>query len=324
MTGISIHSMLYLINSEKIYEFFTSTETEQETIMELRVLQYFLAVTREQSISGAAESLHLSQPTLSRQLKEMEDELGKQLFIRGNRRVTLTEEGMILRKRAEEILELVQKTEDEISLSDETIAGDITIGAGETDGVRLLAKAAQKVQNEYPLVHFHIVSGDRVTVSEEMDKGLIDFGLLFGKIDTSKYESIRLPYQDSFGVLMRSDSPLAAKETITPKDLLDQPLILSRQMAHDSDFNNLFHCDVEKLNIVATYNLLFNGSLMVDEGMGYAICFDKIINVSGESNLCFRPLTPQTDAGMSLVWKKYQVFTKAAEKFLIKCREMLE
>lgn len=324
LTGISIHSMLYLINSEKIYEFFTSTETEQETIMELRVLQYFLAVTREQSISGAAESLHLSQPTLSRQLKEMEDELGKQLFIRGNRRVTLTEEGMILRKRAEEILELVQKTEDEISLSDETIAGDITIGAGETDGVRLLAKAAQKVQNEYPLVHFHIVSGDRVTVSEEMDKGLIDFGLLFGKIDTSKYESIRLPYQDSFGVLMRRDSPLAAKETITPKDLLDQPLILSRQMAHDSDFNNLFHCDVEKLNIVATYNLLFNGSLMVDEGMGYAICFDKIINVSGESNLCFRPLTPQTDAGMSLVWKKYQVFTKAAEKFLIKCREMLE
>lgn len=316
--------MLYLINSEKIYEFFTSTETEQETIMELRVLQYFLAVTREQSISGAAESLHLSQPTLSRQLKEMEDELGKQLFIRGNRRVTLTEEGMILRKRAEEILELVQKTEDEISLSDETIAGDITIGAGETDGVRLLAKAAQKVQNEYPLVHFHIVSGDRVTVSEEMDKGLIDFGLLFGKIDTSKYESIRLPYQDSFGVLMRRDSPLAAKETITPKDLLDQPLILSRQMAHDSDFHNLFHCDVEKLNIVATYNLLFNGSLMVDEGMGYAICFDKIINVSGESNLCFRPLTPQTDAGMSLVWKKYQVFTKAAEKFLIKCREMLE
>lgn len=284
--------------------------------MELRVLQYFLAVTREQSISGAAESLHLSQPTLSRQLKEMEDELGKQLFIRGNRRVTLTEEGMILRKRAEEILELVQKTEDEISLSDETIAGDITIGAGETDGVRLLAKAAQKVQNEYPLVHFHIVSGDRVTVSEEMDKGLIDFGLLFGKIDTSKYESIRLPYQDSFGVLMRRDSPLAAKETITPKDLLDQPLILSRQMAHDSDFHNLFHCDVEKLNIVATYNLLFNGSLMVDEGMGYAICFDKIINVSGESNLCFRPLTPQTDAGMSLVWKKYQVFTKAAEKFL--------
>ncbi len=292
--------------------------------MELRVLQYFLAVTREQSISGAAESLHLSQPTLSRQLKEMEDELGKQLFIRGNRRVTLTEEGMILRKRAEEIMELVKKAEDEISLSDETVAGDITIGAGETDGVRLLAKVARKVQNEYPLVHFHIVSGDRVTVSEDMDKGLIDFGLLFGEIDTSKYEYMRIPYKDSFGVLMRRDSPLAKKEIIMPEDLLDKPLILSRQMIHDSNIPALFHCSADKLNIVATYNLLFNGSLMVDEGMGYAICLDKIINVSGESSLCFRPLEPRMEDSMNLVWKKYQVFTKASEKFLLKCREVLE
>ena len=292
--------------------------------MELRVLQYFLAVTREQSISGAAESLHLSQPTLSRQLKEMEDELGKQLFIRGNRRVTLTEEGMFLRKRAEEIMELVKKAEDEISLSDETVAGDITIGAGETDGIRLLAKVARKVQCEYPLVHFHIVSGDRVTVSEDMDKGLIDFGLLFGEIDTSKYEYMRIPYKDSFGVLMRRDSPLAKKEIIMPEDLLDKPLILSRQMIHDSNIPALFHCSADKLNIVATYNLLFNGSLMVDEGMGYAICLDKIINVSGESNLCFRPLDPRMEASMNLVWKKYQVFTKASEKFLLKCREVLK
>ena len=292
--------------------------------MELRVLQYFLAVTREQSISGAAESLHLSQPTLSRQLKEMEDELGKQLFIRGNRRVTLTEEGMILRKRAEEIMELVKKAEDEISLSDETVAGDITIGAGETDGVRLLAKVARKVQNECPLVHFHIVSGDRVTVSEDMDKGLIDFGLLFGEIDTSKYEYMRIPYKDSFGVLMRRDSPLAKKEIIMPEDLLDKPLILSRQMIHDSNIPALFHCSADKLNIVATYNLLFNGSLMVDEGMGYAICLDKIINVSGESSLCFRPLEPRMEDSMNLVWKKYQVFTKASEKFMLKCREVLE
>lgn len=292
--------------------------------MELRVLQYFLAVTREQSISGAAESLHLSQPTLSRQLKEMEDELGKQLFIRGNRRVTLTEEGMILRKRAEEIMELVKKAEDEISLSDETVAGDITIGAGETDGVRLLAKVARKVQNEYPLVHFHIVSGDRATVAEDMDKGLIDFGLLFGEIDTSKYEYMRIPYKDSFGVLMRRDSPLAKKEIIMPQDLLDKPLILSRQMMHDSNIPALFHCSADKLNIVATYNLLFNGSLMVDEGMGYAICLDKIINVSGESSLCFRTLEPRMEASMNLVWKKYQVFTKASEKFLLKCREVLE
>ena len=289
--------------------------------MELRVLQYFLAVTREQSISGAAESLHLSQPTLSRQLKELEEELGRQLFIRGNRRITLTEEGMILRRRAEEILELVKKAEHEVSLSDETLAGDITIGAGETDGVRLLAKAAQMVQKEYPLVHFHIVSGDRVTVTEEMDRGLIDFGLLFGRIDTSKYESIQVPCKDRFGVLMRRDSPLAEKKTISPKDLRTQPLILSRQALQDSSLQAVFGNDSEKLNIVATYNLLFNGSLMVDEGMGYAVCLDKIINVSGESSLCFRPFEPEVEAPLSLVWKKYQALTKAAEKFLSKCQE---
>ena len=154
--------------------------------MELRVLQYFLAVTREQSISGAAESLHLSQPTLSRQLKELEEELGKQLMIRGNRRITLTEEGMILRKRAEEIMELVRKAEDEITLSDDLIAGDITVGAGETEGVRFLVKTAKELQKKYPLIHLHIVSGDRATVTEELDRCLIDFGLIFGKKDTSK------------------------------------------------------------------------------------------------------------------------------------------
>lgn len=291
--------------------------------MELRVLQYFLAVTREQSISGAAESLHLSQPTLSRQLKELEEELGKQLFVRGNRRVTLTEEGMILRKRSEEILELVKKAEDEISLSDETVAGDITIGAGETDGVRLLTNAAQMLQKEYPLIHFHIVSGDRVTVTEEMDRGLIDFGLLFGKIDNSKYEYIQIPYKDRYGVLMRRDSELAEKKAILPKDLLTQPLILSRQALNDSSLQAIFGCDKEKLNVVATYNLLFNGSLMVDEGMGYAVCLDKIINVSGESNLCFRPFEPEVEAHLSLAWKKYPFLTKAAEKFLIKCQELM-
>lgn len=291
--------------------------------MELRVLQYFLAVTREQSISGAAEALHLSQPTLSRQIKDMEDELGKQLLIRGNRHITLTEEGMILRKRAEEILELVKKAEDEISLSDETVAGDITIGAGETDGVRFLTKAARAIQKNFPLVHFHIISGDRATVTESMDKGLIDFGLLFGKIDTSKYEYIKLPYRDTWGVLMRRDSPLAEKETITPEDLWDKPLIVSRQEFQGTDLQEFLKCDIEKLNISATYNLLFNGSLMVDEGMGYALCLDNIINVSGDSNLCFRRFSPKREAGMSIAWKKYQVLTKAAEKFLQKLQEAI-
>ena len=291
--------------------------------MELRVLQYFLAIAREQSISGAAEALHLSQPTLSRQLKDLEDELGKQLLIRGSRRITLTEEGMILRKRAEEILELVKKAEDEISLSEETIAGDITIGAGETEGVRFLTKAAQAVQKEFPLVHFHMISGDKVTVTESMDKGLIDFGLFFGKIDTSKYECIQLPYRDTWGVLMRRDAPLAEKEVITPEDLWDKPLIISRQEFHGTDLQEFLRCENEKLNIVATYNLLFNGSLMVDEGMGYALCLDHIINVSGNSNLCFRPLSPKREAEMYIAWKKYQILTKAAEKFLQKLQDTL-
>lgn len=289
--------------------------------MELRVLQYFLAVTREQSISGAAESLYLSQPTLSRQLKELEEELGKQLFIRGSRRVTLTEEGMILRKRAEEIMELVKKAEDEISQSDELIAGDITIGTGETDGVRFLARAAQNLQKDYPLIHLHIVSGDKATVIEELDRGLIDFGIVFGDVDTLKYEHIRLPYNDIWGVMMRRDSPLAEKEEITAADLMDKPLIISRQAFQNSDFRDFFPCGQENLNIVATYNLLFNGSVMASEGMGYVICFDKIINVSGDSELCFRPLSPRVEAGMSIVWKKYQVHSKVTERFLNKLRE---
>lgn len=292
--------------------------------MELRVLQYFLAVTREQSISGAAESLHLSQPTLSRQLKDMEDELGKQLLIRGNRRVTLTEEGMILRKRAEEILELVRKAEDEISQNDDIIAGDITVGAGETDGIRFLTRAAQELQKDYPLVHFHIISGDGITVTENLDKGLIDFGLIFGEVDESKYEYINVPYRDTWGVMMRRDSPLAQKASITAKDLEGLPLIVSRQAFQKSELMEFFSGNMDKINIAATYNLLFNGSIMVDEGMGYAICFDKIINVSGDSNLCFRPLEPEIKASMYVIWKKYRVLIKAAELFLQKLRGMAD
>lgn len=284
--------------------------------MEFRVLQYFLAVAREESVSGAAEYLHLSQPTLSRQLKDLEEELGKQLFIRGNRKITLTEEGMLLRKRAEEITELVRKTEDEISASDDMIAGNITIGAAETDGNRFLIKAMSALQENYPLVHFNIISGDKVMITEAIDRGLIDFGLVFGNVDLSKYDSIPVPYKDTWGVLMRHDAPLANKEFITAKDLIDKPLIISRQAFQNVEFKNFFQCEQESLNIIATYNLLFNGSLMADEGMGYVLCLDKLVNVSGNSNLCFRPLEPKIEAGMSIVWKKYQVFSKPAQKFL--------
>jgi DNA-binding transcriptional LysR family regulator len=280
------------------------------------VLQYFLAVTREQSISGAAEYLHLSQPTLSRQLKDLEDELGKQLFIRGNRSVTLTEDGMILRKRAEEIMELVRKTENEISFSDDAIAGDIHIGAGETEGVRIILKGAKELQTRYHMVHFHIISGDSQAVMEQLDRGLIDFGLLLGKMNLSKYDTLKLPVKDIWGVLMRRDAPLAQKDKITPDDLIGQPLIISRQADKNNDLSEWFNKHNSEPNIVATYNLVYNASLMVDEGMGYALCLDKIINTSGDSNLCFRPLEPKLELEMNLVWKKYQILTKAAEKFL--------
>ena len=291
--------------------------------MELRVLNYFLAVAREQSIVRAAQSLHLSQPTLSTQIKAMEEELGKQLIIRGtkgSRKITLTEEGMILRKRAEEILNLVQKAEREITLSDQVIVGDVYIGTGETDAVRFIAKAARELYKTYPGIHYHITSGNSEFVLDQLDKGLIDFGIIFGSVDKSKYNSIQLPYKDTWGVLMRKDSPLAEKTAVIPEDLWDKPLIISREYSAESWIRR----KLSELEIIATYNLLFNASLMVEEGLGYAIGFDKIINTSGNSNLCFRPLSPKREEGMSIVWKKYQVFSKASEKFMEKIKDLPE
>ena len=292
--------------------------------MKIRVLKYFLAITREQSINRAAESLYLSQPSLSRQIQNLEEELGKQLLIRGTkgtRKITLTEEGMILKKRAEEILNLIEKTENEISLYDNIIAGDVYIGAGETDAVRLLAKIAKEIQSNYPDIHYHISSGNAEFVLEQLDKGLIDFGLVFGNVDSKKYNALKLSSKDTWGVLMRKDSELSHKKYITPKDLYDKPLIISHQRNQGGDFSSWLNCNLEKLNIVATYNLLFNASLLVDEGLGYAIVLDKIINTGDNSNLCFRPLEPAVEAELSFIWKKYQVFSKAAEQFLIKLKE---
>lgn len=292
--------------------------------MEFRVLQYFLAVAREQSVSGAAEYLHLSQPTLSRQLKDLEDELGKQLFIRGNRKITLTDEGMTLRKRAEEIMDLVKKTEDEIMLSDNTVTGNVYIGSGETDAVRILAKAAYQLQLEFPQICIHISSGDAEDVTERLNKGLIDFGVLFDPTDLSEYNHLRIPVKDEWGVLMRRDSPLAEKEIITPEDLWDKPLIVSRQQKEGSNLSIWLKQSFSNLNIVATYSLLYNGSLMVEEGMGYALCLNHIINPTGESRLCFRPLYPKLEVGLNVVWKKYQILNKASEKFLSKLYELFQ
>ena len=290
--------------------------------MELRVLQYFLAVAREQNISAAAQSLHLTQPTLSRQLKELEEELGKQLMVRGSRKIVLTEEGMLLRKRAEEILDLVGRTEKEIAQSDDTVSGDIYIGTGETDGMRQIARTAKQLQEHSPGIHFHIVSGDAVDVCERLDKGLLDFGVLLGDIDKIKYHYLELPMKDTWGVLMRRDSPLAQQERILPQDLWDKPLILSRQVDNKIGLYRWLGREPEQLLTVATYNLIYNASLMVDEGMGYAFTLDKLVNTRG-SQLCFRTLEPKLELGMYLVWKKSQIFSKAAELFLERLREQL-
>lgn len=283
--------------------------------MELRVLQYFLAVAREQNISAAAQSLNLTQPTLSRQLRELEEELGKQLMIRGNRKITLTEEGMLLRKRAQEILDLVGRTEKEVMQSNDIVGGDIYIGTGETDAMRQIAQTATRFGKRYPDVYFHVVSGDAMDVCERLDKGLLDFGILLGDIDKTKYQYMELPMKDVWGILMQRSSPLAQKDAIAPQDLWDKPLILSRQVGNKGGLYHWLGKDPSQLHTVATYNLIYNASLMVDEGMGYAFTLDKLINTTG-STLCYRPLNPRLELGMYLVWKKYQIFSKAAELFL--------
>ena len=294
--------------------------------MELRVLQYFLAVAREQNISSAAESLHLSQPTLSTQLKALEQELGKQLLIRktkGSRKVLLTEEGMLLRKRAEEILELVRMTESEISLSNEVVAGDVYIGTGESDMIRIFAKAAKNIQKKHPDIHYHILSGNAAFVQDYLDRGLIDFGVVYSPVDPNVYSCVKVPVRDTWGVLMRKDSPLAEKDSIQPQDLQDEPLIISAQKTDAWPMSDWFGQDMSRLNVVATYNLVFNASLLVEEGLGYAVCFDKLINVSGNSSLCFRPLSPKMEAQASIIWKRYQVFSKAADCFLRELEDVL-
>lgn len=285
--------------------------------MDIRVLRYFLAVAREESISGAAESLHLSQPTLSRQLSDLEEEIGKTLFIRGSRRITLTEHGTLLRKRAGEIIDLMEKTTKELTASEESIAGDIYIGAGETEAVHYLTRSARRLQEQYPEVHFHIASGDTVDVTEQLDKGLIDFGLLFGAIDEKKYSSIALPTYDIWGIIMRRDDPLARKEFVTAADMAGKPLIVSRASPEPGSLSG----QVISNHVVGSYSLVYNGSLMVADGLGYMLCLNKILNVTGDSPLCFRPLMPEIKAHMSIVWKKYQVFSKASQAFLNALKE---
>ncbi len=293
--------------------------------MEIRVLRYFLTIAREGSITNAANFLHVTQPTLSRQIHDLEDELGQKLFTRGSHNMTLTTEGMILRKRAEEIISMVDKTEAEFTSMEEAVGGDIYIGGGETDAIKFLAKVAKELHDTYPNIHYHLYSGNAQDVTERLDKGLLDFGVLVQPADISKYDYLNIPAKDTWGVVMRKDSPLAEKETICKEDLIGIPLICSRQAISQerskNEFTQWFGEDFDKLDIVTTFNLVYNAAIMVDAGLGYAVTIDKIANTSENSTLCFRPLEPKLDSGLNIIWKKYQVFSSAAELFLERLRE---
>lgn len=293
--------------------------------MKIRVLRYFLAIAREGSITNAANFLHVTQPTLSRQIHDLEDELGQKLFTRSSHNMALTAEGMILRKRAEEIISMVDKTEAEFTSMEEAVGGDIYIGGGETDAIKFLAKVAKELHDTYPNIHYHLYSGNAQDVTERLDKGLLDFGVLVQPADISKYDYLNIPAKDTWGVVMRKDSPLSEKKIIRKEDLLGVPLICSRQAIsqerNKNEFAQWFGEDFDKLNIVTTFNLVYNAAIMVDAGLGYAVTIDKIANTSENSDLCFRPLEPRLDSGLNVIWKKYQVFSSAAELFLERLRE---
>ncbi len=288
--------------------------------MDIRTMQYYLAVVREGTISAAAETLHVAQPSLSRQMKDLEEELGASLFARGNRKITLTEEGMILRKRAEEIVQLMQMTEEEISQIKNHISGSVRIGAGESYSFHYLSRTAASIAEDHPDIRFNITSGDTQDLMDELNNGLIDFAVIFTEVDHSLYQSIQLPAEDGFGVLMPKDCPLAQKNEIHLSDLKSLPVIVSR--SSEPYFTG--SKEVSSLNIVATYNLIYNASLLVEDGLGYAICFDRLINTTGDSPLCIKPLLPRITNAGNLIWKKYQVFSPAVQLFIDRIRKMTD
>lgn len=283
--------------------------------MELRTLEYFLAVASEQNISRAAEFLHLSQPTLSRQLMNLEEEFGCRLFIRGKRKITLTEDGILFRKMAQEITDLARKAEAEMKNPAHILAGDIYIGSGESASVARIVECAASLQKEYPDVHFHFTSGDSQDLEDRLDKGLFDFCILFGDIDHSRYEYIDLPYKERWCLLIRKDDPLAERDTISTSDLQNIPLILSRRSSQYSNFFNWLGEDPKKLNIVATYNLSYIAGQMAQAGMGYVITLETLINTEG-TELCSKEIEPPLYLNLHLVWKKHRPISRAATMFI--------
>lgn len=288
--------------------------------MDIRVLQYFLETAREANMSRAAEKLHITQPTMSKQLKDLEDELGAKLFIRSNYSIKLTEAGMLLRKHAEDIISLVEMTKAEFQSLDDLNSGDIAVGAAESDAFQIFAETASELQQNYPNIRYNIFSGNMEDVCERLDKGLLDLAIIARYIDTSKYKFFEIPGNDTWGVIMRKDDSLALRKTLSIDDLLELPLICSRQwLALDS--TRWFGERANKLRIVATFNVCFNASIMVRAGMGYAITFEKDMYTKDGSDLIFRPISSVPKSKLYIVWRNHHVLTPITKLLLNKLQE---
>ncbi len=290
--------------------------------MELRVLQYFLAAAREENITKAAALLHITQPTLSRQLMQMEEELGVKLFRRGKHNILLTEEGMLLRRRAQEIVDLAEKTAKELKHEEEAVSGEISIGCGETQNMKPLSEMMASFQQKYPDINFNIYTAIADDVKERLENGLLDMGLLLEPVEISRYHYMRMPLKEKWHVLMRRDSLLAGKQKIMPEDLADVPLIIARRQSVRNELENWFGYDKEKLHVISTCNLShYNQSIMVESGIGMALVMEFSCN---QDTLCLRPLEPALESSCVLVWKKNQALSPAILRFIEHAKEYLE
>lgn len=290
--------------------------------MELRVLQYFLAAAREENITKAAALLHITQPTLSRQLMQMEEELGVKLFRRGKHNVLLTEEGMLLRRRAQEIVDLAEKAAKELKHGEETVSGEISIGCGETQNMSPLSEMIASFRQKYPDVRFHIYTAIADDVKERLENGTLDMGLLLEPVEVSRYQYVRMPLREKWQVLMRRDMQLAEKQKVTPDDLAGIPLIMARRQSVRNELENWFGYDKEKLNIVSTCNLSHhNQSIMVESGIGVALVMEFSCN---RDTLCLRSLEPEIESGCVLVWKKNLTLSLAMIRFTQHVKEYLD
>lgn len=288
--------------------------------MEIRVLRYFLETAREGNMTRAAQRLHISQPTMSKQLKELEEELGAKLFTRSNYSIHLTEAGMLLRERAEDIVSLADKTLEEFRTLDEIGKGGFYIGAAESDAVRYFTETVHRLQQKHPGIRCNIYSGNMEDVCEKLDKGVLDFAIIMSYVDLAKYNYLPLPASDTWGVIMRRDDPLSDRSSLSVRDLIGLPLLCSRQWL-DQDFPQWFGLETEDANIVATWNLTYNASVMVKTGMGYAITYDKLADTSENSELAFVPLRGVPQSDIFIIWRKNQAFSPAARLLLDTLRQ---